>query len=164
MSQGIIQLITVLTAVWGAVTGTLSLALRYRDKGPRLVITAEPDTVPSWHLNEASATGPPPPIPVLRVHLANPTDTPTHVRNVYLVLGRNRVHLTQVHQMYENYNPPFTVEPYNGHDFYSLGSKLVAELGSHGHRGKVSMRLVVDDELGRTYRSAVISLDLQRLA
>jgi|SRR5215471_13496635 len=89
-------------------------------------------------------------LPVLRIHLANPTENPIHIKGVYVAFKKWEVELKHVKD-----NRISPVEPHRDSDFVASGNHVfhILEREDYKDKDKVRIKIKVYDEIGTVFTS-----------
>jgi hypothetical protein len=94
-------------------------------------------------------------LPAVTVEMTNRSQKPVHVVSAELTVpGAAPLTLRAFNRLYDVVKPkPVTIEPLRGHCLAMDSEKLVWVLREEGFSGRLSPRVAVLDEAGRTHRS-----------
>lgn len=142
-----------LALVVSGVTLVLTVAWRWLDKRPRLIIGQPQITTVDDYLNydgiQTQVTS-----PVIAVYLSNPGDQPVYVRDVWLIPSKGQeFQLYDHHSIYQRWSQPLAIEPLRGHQVLAASKQAAEDLRSKGYTGEVIAHIKVRSETGTNYTS-----------
>lgn len=157
--------ITDVIAACALVLSMLSLYLQWKDKQPRLKIRLQV-------VGRSLPVGPPDPqgqfsqqeVPMLCIHLANPTDAPIPVTAVQIRVNHKTPIALQEFHLLGTPQPQCVAKPHDAREYYVRGKELAGDLDKVGIRGHFHAVVEIHDEFDRTYSSKLTSLSTEELA
>lgn len=141
----------------------LSLLWQWRDKRPRLIVSANvtPESLPTADpLNPHKAT------PVLSIYLSNPGRVPIYVRDLRFKLAKGKEFpLFEYHALYSQIFQPFVVDPLRGRKFVVNTENFIKNHEEIlGYSENIVGYVRVRDEVGKYFKSKRVQFPVSDLS